>query len=76
MGPHSENFAEACAMLRDAGALTDVSDANNLADWVDRMLTDPVARSAAGQAGGQAAQRWAGLPEASAHALLALMRLV
>jgi 3-deoxy-D-manno-octulosonic-acid transferase len=73
-GPHMENFAQACAALRQAGGLADVTEAAGLADWVDHMLSDPAARFAAAEAGRAAAQRWADLPERSARALLALVR--
>ena len=74
IGPHHENFAEACAALRAAGGLTDVAGAASLAAWADCMLGDPAARALAGQAAQAAADRWADLPDRSAAALLELMR--
>jgi 3-deoxy-D-manno-octulosonic-acid transferase len=73
MGPHAENFAEACAVLREAGALREVDGVDALAGWVERMLADPAECAAAGAAGRMAAGRWEDLPERSARALLALM---
>lgn len=74
MGPHAENFAQACAVLRAAGALTAVGSGAELAAWVGEMLTDPAARGRAAAAGVAAAQGWSDLPGRSAAALLALMR--
>jgi 3-deoxy-D-manno-octulosonic-acid transferase len=72
-GPHMENFAQACAVLRAAGALTEVAGAADLAGWVDQMISDPAKRRAVAEAGRLAAQRWADLPRRSARALLALV---
>ena len=74
VGPHMENFAEAHAVLGEAGALVEVANAAALAGFVHRMLSDPSACAAAGEAGGMAAQRWADLPDRSARALIGLMR--
>jgi 3-deoxy-D-manno-octulosonic-acid transferase len=73
IGPHADNFAQACAVLREAGALADIGTAEDLAVWVARMLSDPAARLAAAAAGTAAAQRWSDLPDRSAKALLALI---
>lgn len=73
IGPHTDNFAQACAVLRDAGALTDVTDAASLADWARAMVDDPTVHAAAAAAGIRAAQRWADLPEQYAHALLRML---
>jgi 3-deoxy-D-manno-octulosonic-acid transferase len=73
MGPSNENFAEACAVLRETGVLTEVSGPDQLAAWVDRMFSDTPARIAAGRDACAAAQRWADLPDRSARALLTLM---
>ena len=74
VGPHTGNFAEAVQMLEAAGALTRVTDAGELARWVDAMLRDPRRRRAVGEAACAAAQGAAGLPERTAAALLSLAR--
>ncbi len=55
MGPMAANFADAVAMLRDAGALAQVADAAALAEFVAAMLRDPARRRAMGEAGQAAA---------------------
>ncbi len=47
-GPHLENFEEAAARLRIAGALQDVADAGGLTAAARQWLTDPQAAQAAG----------------------------
>lgn len=42
VGPQTGNFADHVAMLRDAGALSIIRDATDLAHWVDALLRDPV----------------------------------
>ena len=42
-GPHLFNFLEISAQLRDAGALREVRDADQLADAVDELWRDPAA---------------------------------
>lgn len=74
VGPHTANFIEAVQALEEAGALTRVADADELARWVDGMLRDPQRRCAAGTAARAAAQGAAGLPERTAAALLSLVR--
>ena len=51
VGPHTGNFADAVAALRDAGALAEVADAAALAAWVGAMLRDPARAAAMGRAG-------------------------
>jgi glycosyltransferase involved in cell wall biosynthesis len=60
-------------MLRDAGALTLVRDAAELAHWVDAMLRDPERRQAMGEAARAAVQRQEDLPHRTAATLLELM---
>ncbi len=72
-GPHTGNFSEIVATLRDAGALAQVADAAALAGWLDKMLRDPAARVAMGDAGIAASRRHADLPRQVAAALLALL---
>ena len=74
VGPHTGNFAEHVAMLRDAGALTVVQDATELAPWVDGLLGDPVRRRA--MAAGRVAarcERHSDLPRCTADALIGLL---
>ncbi len=47
-GPHLENFLEAAARLRGAGALLEVPDETGLAEAVQGWLADPDAAHAAG----------------------------
>ncbi len=72
VGPHTGNFADVVAVLREAGALAEVDDAASLAAWVGAMLRDPVRAAAMGRAGIAAAVRTAFLPGAVAAALLGL----
>jgi len=74
VGPHTANFAESVQMLETAGALTRVTDAGELAGWVDSMLHDPSRKHAAGIAARAVAHGAAGLPERTAAALLSLIR--
>ena len=55
MGPMTANFADAVALLREAGALEVVPDAAALAEFVAAMLRDPARRAAMGEAGRKAA---------------------
>ncbi len=50
-GPHLFNFLEIAAMLRDAGALDEVSDAAGLAAAVQRLIEQPQASKAMSDAG-------------------------
>src|SRR5690606_6698326 len=50
-GPHLFNFLEIAAQLRDAGALREVVDADELAAVVDGFLQDPI-RAAQSRAAG------------------------
>ena len=73
VGPHTGNFADHVAMLRDAGGLTVVRDATELARWVDGLLRDPARRQAMGQAAVAAVQRHGDLPRRTAAALIELL---
>ena len=73
VGPRTENFAEAVAVLKACGALMVVEDAEALGRWVDAMLRDPMLRQATGQAGIAATQRAAQLPAEVAAILLSLI---
>jgi len=72
VGPHTGNFAAAVAMLEAEGALARVTDAAELATWVDAMLRDPERRAAMARAGKMACDRGANLPGQIAARLLSL----
>jgi 3-deoxy-D-manno-octulosonic-acid transferase len=71
-GPFMGNFAEAAEVLEQAGGLALVRDSAELARWLEAMLGDPARRQAAAVAGQRAVDRYAGLPEATARAILGL----
>ncbi len=72
-GPHTGNFADIVAALREAGALAEVADAQGLTAWLDGMLGDPASRTAMGDAGIAASRQHADLPRQAAATLLALL---
>ncbi len=72
VGPHTGNFPDAVAVLRQAGALHEAADAAGLTDWVDAMLLDPDRRAAMGKAGAAAVARHGGLPARLARRLIEL----
>lgn len=51
VGPHTENFAEAVALLRDVGACVGVSGAAGLAQAAGELLSDAERRRRMGEAG-------------------------
>jgi len=51
VGPHTFNFSDATALLRDEGALLQVADADGLARAVSELLADAPRRRAMGAAG-------------------------
>jgi 3-deoxy-D-manno-octulosonic-acid transferase len=57
VGPHTFNFADATALLRDEGALLQVADADGLARAVAELLADAPRRRAMGAAGRLTVQR-------------------
>lgn len=73
VGPHTANFTDHVALLRDAGALTVVASAEELTHWAGGLLSDPDRCAAIGKAGQVAVQRNADLPRRTAAALLDLM---
>ncbi len=75
MGPMVANFADAVAMLRDAGALEQVPDAASLAAYVAAMLRDPARRAAMAAAGRDAAAGEDGLPARVAAVMTGLAGL-
>jgi 3-deoxy-D-manno-octulosonic-acid transferase len=72
MGPRSENFADAVAVLKQAGALREVANEAELAGFVAAMLDNPHEAAAMGEAGQRAATHSEALPEKVASRLLAL----
>tara|TARA_B100000700_G_scaffold302064_1_gene371969 strand:+ start:21307 stop:22626 length:1320 start_codon:yes stop_codon:yes gene_type:complete len=52
-GPSLENFSDVAAILREAGALTEVADAEALAKVLGTLIDDPAARARLGEAGWQ-----------------------
>lgn len=72
-GPATANFAAPVARLRAAGALIQVADEAELADWVAAMVRDPDARARAGAAARAAAAPDSALPRLLAARLHALL---
>jgi len=52
-GPSLENFSDVAATLREAGALTDVADAEALSKALGALIDDPADRERLGEAGRQ-----------------------
>ena len=61
-------------MLREAGGLAEVADAEALAQFVSRMLKDPVQRDAMAQRAVNVARAHGGLADRTADRLLNLLR--
>lgn len=72
VGPHTDNFTDAVARLEEAGGLTAVANAWELARWVAAMLDAPDRRAAAAEAASAAACPREDLPGQVAGALLEL----
>jgi 3-deoxy-D-manno-octulosonic-acid transferase len=72
-GPHLFNFLEIAAQLREAGALREVADADDLAQQIEQLWRAPVAAQAMREAGLAVLQRNQG---ALARLLAGLERLV
>ena len=70
VGPYMDNFTDPIARLREADAVTEVSDAATLAAAVSRLLAGDAARTERAFA---AIQLYASLPSDTARALLALL---
>lgn len=54
VGPHTDNFREAAALLVDAGAAAVVTDAASLSAELKALLSDPVIAAKRGEAGAEA----------------------
>lgn len=70
VGPHTGNFTETIAVLREAGGLVEVEDAAALGVWVDSMLRDPQRRRAMGEAGQAVSRKGEALPGRVASTLM------
>ena len=75
IGPMTENFADAVAILKHEGALVEVADQDALVAHVRDMLSHPEKADAMGAAGQAAAARAADLPDLVAARLLTLAGL-
>jgi len=70
VGPYMDNFTDPVARLREADAVTEISDAASLAAAVSRLLAGDTART---ERAYTAIQLYASLPADTARALLALL---
>ena len=73
VGLHTSNFSDHIAVLRQAGGLVEVADADALARFVSTMLDDPDQRRRLGQHAAESVLRHADLPARTAEALLSLL---
>jgi 3-deoxy-D-manno-octulosonic-acid transferase len=73
VGPHTGNFNDHVALLRDAGGLVEVADAPALARFVSGMLDNPGQRRRLGEHAAASVRRHADLPAHTAEALLSLL---
>ena len=73
VGPHTGNFTDHVALLREAQALEIVPDAPALARFVAAMLANPETRAAMGARAASAIARHSDLPARTAEALLSLL---
>ena len=73
VGPHTSNFSDHVAMLRDGGGLVEVGNAAALARFVSAMLDHPDERLALGQHALSLIRRHADLPARAAETLLSLL---
>jgi 3-deoxy-D-manno-octulosonic-acid transferase len=74
IGPHTANFTDTVALLEAGGALSVVSDAQDLGDWLDARLRDPWGTMAIGARGVKLLEGYRGLPEEVAGLLAGLAR--
>ncbi|MBW7906828.1 MAG: 3-deoxy-D-manno-octulosonic acid transferase [Phycisphaerae bacterium] len=73
LGPHTENFAEATALLRAEGGCVEVSRAEELAGAVRRLLEDAAGRERIGQAARRAIVRRRGATGRTVERIIALI---
>ena len=69
VGPHTENFAEEVALLRDAGALQSVESAGDLVEYMCDWLEDPAKTARVGQAASRALEGHRGAARTTLAAL-------
>ena len=69
IGPHMENFPEIVASFRQSGACLEIADPRELGPAVDRLLRDPSARIALGQAARQVADAKRGATDRALRAI-------
>ncbi len=74
-GPYCGNFVDHVALLREAGALTQVVDAASLAGFVGEMFDKPDQRRRLGEQAAVAVRRYQDLPVRTAETLLSQLRL-
>ena len=72
-GPHTSNFSDHVALLRDAGGLVEVEDEAALGRFVSAMLDHPDQRRRLGRHAAATVRRHSDLPARSAEALLSLL---
>jgi 3-deoxy-D-manno-octulosonic-acid transferase len=70
-GPHTENFAEEAAALREAGGLVEVADATELGEALSALLADADRRHQLGEAARRTVAEQAGVLETYVEALSA-----
>ena len=73
VGPHTGNFSDHVALLREAGGLVEVVDPPALARFVSGMLDNPDQRRRLGENAAASVRRHADLPARTADALLSLL---
>jgi 3-deoxy-D-manno-octulosonic-acid transferase len=73
VGPHTGNFSDHVALLREAGGLVEVADAAALARFVSAMLDNPDQRRRLGEHAAASVRKHADLPARTAEALLSLL---
>jgi 3-deoxy-D-manno-octulosonic-acid transferase len=73
VGPYTGNFTDHVALLREAGGLVEVADADALACFVATLLDDDAQRRRMGEQAAAAVRRHADLPDLTAAALLELL---
>lgn len=74
IGPHTANFTDTVSLLQAGGALSVVSDAQDLGDWLDARLKDPWGTMAIGARGVKLLEGYRGLPAEVAGLLAGLAR--
>lgn len=73
VGPHTSNFTDHVALLRDSGGLVEIADAADLAHFVSAMLDDPDRRCRLGEQAAASVRRYQDLPALTARTLLSLL---